>query len=548
MTRSKPKKGTKKAKRTRTRKGTTTPYTITMVPDVGWQIVQGALTVTATDSRLHAGQVKVTLEAAVAGTIIDRAPIILTLPTARKKFLKAIATKQPDLSPLSETALIELETAIRKAAPAPGNPETSGGRIERPQYEARDGELIKVSIEHGFRRRQAIANFTAEIVAELIHDDGVETETVYELEVEGLSEGPRQITVPYRQFWTTAWLERLGHNAIIYPQRRDDVTTAIKSLSPATVPRRTVYTHLGWREVAPGRWAYLHAGGAIGLRGLDGLLPTIYTHLHGALEKFVFPTPPIGPERQKAIETSLRLIEIGPSKIVLPLYMAIARAVLGEPNFSLHLTGDTGHGKTEIATLIQQHFGKDLYGKALPASWTSTANALEELQFLAKDAIFVIDDLKTVGSQSDQLRTDRTTDRVFRAQGNRSGRSRMDRSGNVRMPRPPRGLTISTGEETPRGNSLRARVLIIPVGPTDFDIKGGVLDAYQDDALAGYYAEALAAFLDWLAPRYGMIPAWTQDTMKVLRKHAKQAAVIHGHRAFSLTCKSGGWPGSSSSP
>ena len=43
--------------------------------------------------------------------------------------------------------------------------------------------------------------------------------------------------------------------------------------------------------------------------------------------------------------------------------------------------------KTELAALAQQHFGPGMDARHLPASWSSTGNAIEGLAFAAKDAL-----------------------------------------------------------------------------------------------------------------------------------------------------------------
>ena len=54
--------------------------------------------------------------------------------------------------------------------------------------------------------------------------------------------------------------------------------------------------------------------------------------------------------------------------------------------------GGSGFHKSCLAALSQQHFGSDLHFQNLPGSWMSSANALEGTLFLAKNALFVIDD------------------------------------------------------------------------------------------------------------------------------------------------------------
>src|SRR5205823_4468651 len=136
----------------------------------------------------------------------------------------------------------------------------------------------------------------------------------------------------------------------------------------------------------------------------------------------------------------------------------------------LSLIGRTGLGKSEWAALAQQHFGADMHRLNLPGNWSSTANALEGLAFLAKDALLVLDDFKPGGSKGEIDAWHAKADRVLRAQGNSSARQRCWADGSVRVDRPPRGLILVTGEDAPRGESLRARNLILLVRPGDFAI------------------------------------------------------------------------------
>lgn len=45
----------------------------------------------------------------------------------------------------------------------------------------------------------------------------------------------------------------------------------------------------------------------------------------------------------------------------------------------------------------------------------------------------------------------------------------MSGNGRLRASRPPRALLLATGEEVPRGQSPRARMLIVELGPTEVD-------------------------------------------------------------------------------
>jgi hypothetical protein len=136
----------------------------------------------------------------------------------------------------------------------------------------------------------------------------------------------------------------------------------------------------------------------------------------------------------------------------------------------------------------------------------------------------VVDDFCPGGIKTDIARQHREADRLLRAQGNRSSRQRMRADSTLRPQKPPRGLMVSTGEDTPRGHSLRARLLILDVAPGMLD--WGTLTACQEDAAAGIYAQALAGYVQWLAPRYGAIVQGLPAERRTLR----QLCLHDGHR------------------
>ena len=340
-----------------------------------------------------------------------------------------------------------------------------------------------------------LTNFKAQIVADVVEDDGAETRRLFLIEA-GLNGRHTRIKVPAAEFSAMTWpTEHLGATAVVYPGQgvRDHARAAIQLLSDEP-PERRVYTHLGWR-LTDGRWIYLHAGGAI---GPEGAIAEIEVAPPEALNHFRLPVPPTGVDLVDALRASVTFLDVAPDAITVPVFAAIWRAVLGSADFSVHLAGPTGVGKTELAALAQQHFGADLHARHLPASWASTGNALEGLAFAAKDALLVVDDYS--GAAGDVQRLQREADRLLRAQGNSLGRQRMRPDATLKPPKPPRGLILSTGEDVPHGHSLRARLLILQVGPNA--VNWSRLTAAQQEATAGRFASALAAFVRWLAPRY----------------------------------------------
>jgi hypothetical protein len=197
----------------------------------------------------------------------------------------------------------------------------------------------------------------------------------------------------------------------------------------------------------------------------------------------------------------------------------------------LHLVGPSGCFKTELAACAQQHYGDGLDSRHLPGSWSSTANALEALAFTAADALIVVDDFAPGGSQADVARFHRDADRVIRSAGNRSARMRLRADGELRPIRPPRCLLLSTGEETPRGHSVRGRLGILDVSKGDID--AARLTACQIDARNGLYAAALSAYLRWIAGRYEHLRDSRAELLDQLREeyraqdsHARTGGIL----------------------
>ncbi len=407
------------------------------------------------------------------------------------------------------------EEALRPAPADDG--ETAAG-----SYRARDGGF--------FWRRQtrdgwtdtALTNFQARIVGEVSEDDGAETRRTLEMIAQS-RERRRAFHLPIERFAAMNWpLEQLGTGAIVYPGMglKDHARTAIQLLS-GDVPERTVYAHTGWRE-HDGEWVYLHNGGAI---GAGGAVPGVGVALPPALAGYSLPDPSAGEGRRDAIRAGLRILDLAPDRATIPLLGAVYRAPLGGADFGLFLEGRTGAGKSELAALVQQHHGPAMTSRALPASWSSTDNALEGQAFQVKDGLLTIDDFAPHGSPLDMQRYHQKADRVFRGQGNHAGRARLFADGRLRPTRPPRGLILATGEDVPRGQSIRARLLILELAPGDLDF--AALTACQRDAASGAYADALAGYVSWLAPRVG-------DLARTLLMHVAElrgrAALSAGHR------------------
>ncbi len=345
-----------------------------------------------------------------------------------------------------------------------------------------------------------LANFTARITGDVVEDDGAEERRRFEIEAE--LNGRRSVfTVPAEQFSGMTWpTEHLGARAVLYPgsSTRDHARAATQLLS-GDVPTRHVYAHIGWRRVGD-EWIYLNADGPI---GPIGPIPGIETSLgDGRLGDYSLPVPPAGDELRRAIGVSLRFLELAPPTITFPLLAAIFRAPLGgvvPVDLSVFVAGPTGAYKTELTAVMQAYYGPAFNGRHLPGNWTTTKNALEKQAFAAKDAVFVVDDFAPTGTSYDVARLHHAADGLLRAQGNRSGRGRMRADTTLRADYYPRGLIVSSGEDVPRGQSLRARMLVAELSPGDVDL--AVMTELQKAAAGGVLAAVMSGYIQWLAPQ-----------------------------------------------
>src|SRR5581483_7804499 len=81
------------------------------------------------------------------------------------------------------------------------------------------------------------------------------------------------------------------------------------------------------------------------------------------------------------------------------------------------------------------------------------------------------------------------------------------------------------GEDVPRGQSLRARMLSLDISPGDLGSPSAPnpgLSACQKDAAEGKYAGALAGFIRWLAPQYEDIRQRLRREGTELREQARK--------------------------
>jgi hypothetical protein len=377
-----------------------------------------------------------------------------------------------------------------------------------PEYEVVDGRMVGLIRDRKGRLIDVpIANFAAKIIRTVVVDDGAEESRYFDIEVTVGSETFFVRDLPATEFASLDWvIPCTNGRGRILPDKTARVRDAIQYLS-GKIPVVTHYGHLGWQRVKD-YWFYLHAGGAIGEQEAAS---DIAVTVGDKFVRFVLPDPAQVKENaiSAAVRAALKLLDVAPRRVTAPLLCMVGRTPLGAVDYSIHLVGPTGVGKTVLAALMQQFWGAGLDWQHCPASWSSTANANEALRFFAKDTLIVQDDL------APNTASPAVIDRTFRGQGNSTGRDRMAADTSLRRTKYPRGSLLSTGEDNPFVQSAAARVLVLAVGPND--VKFTRVTKRQAEADAGVYALVLAAYVRWLAARYDEVLASRPKRVAELR-------------------------------
>jgi hypothetical protein len=347
-----------------------------------------------------------------------------------------------------------------------------------PQFDSRPNGMFRITGSNGRMVETQLTTYQAAIVTSICLDDGAETKREFEIEAQ-LHGRESRFTLAASDFARMDWpLEQLGPGAITLTNQRDYAKTAIQSVSLAA-EERSICAHTGWRKI-DNRWFFLHGQGAI---GADGIVSDIAVRLNGSLDRYRLQLPYDPGRHVSAVRASLKLVELGPATICFPLLAATCRAVFGDADFAVHVAGPTGAFKSELATLFQQHFGPGTDSSPPARRLGIYRQRSRSRCFLAKDALFVIDDFAPHGSAVDQARYHGEADRVFRPAGNAAGRGRLDSAARLRGSKPPRALILSTGEEIPLGQSIRARLLILELSKSE--ILSTKLTECQQNALSG---------------------------------------------------------------
>ena len=416
--------------------------------------------------------------------------------------------------PLPASEVRGIALSVSRYAPSAATRLDDSEPLDRGPYRIEDGKICFEQIkDHGVVRKP-LCNFTAQVEEELVLDDGIEVIRAYLIGGK-LSQGGLlpSVRVPVSRFGGMNWVsEQWGFGAIVNAgtTTRDRLREAIQRLSPTPRIKR-VFMHTGWREI-DGKWVYLTANGAIGQDGFE-------VDLGAELSRYFLPRVP--DNARDGMAHSLRLLDLAPLTVTVPLFAAIYRAPLTTacaPDLSLWLEGQTGSLKSTIAALFLSHFGS-FTATALPGAWSSTANQLERRAFVLKDMSFVVDDYAPSGIDARDLEL--KASRLLRSQGNLSARGRLRADLTERPAYPPRGIIIATGEQHPPGHSVIARTLLIELDRSLISMSA----LSEAQRTASKLPNAMAGYVQWLAPQMSRMPT----LLRTMFDSARHSAVSDGH-------------------
>lgn len=358
-----------------------------------------------------------------------------------------------------------------------------------------------------------LCNFTALPTEEIIRDNGNnELSTMIKLiGWDGSGRRLPAVTVTAEQFGTMNWpLKNWGLTATIRSGNglKERLREAIQTAGDRCAIRKYCYTHTGWRKI-DGSLVYLHGGGAIG--GEDAIVDLDYNFNRYDLSGVVS-GPALTLDRDARLEycavKTLQCTTIAGLRVGAPLvgYMFLTplryflEKIGRRPSFIPFVRGRTGSGKSLMASLILNHFGRDFsYDAPHPASFDDTANAISLKLFTLKDMPLLIDDYHPEENPLRRRAMEDVAQRVSRMIGDGARRSRMRNDATGQEDKPARALCVQTGEDLPRvTESGVARMYVIDLKKGDVPIGDEALTDLQTAAREGCLSETMRQYIEWL--------------------------------------------------
>ena len=425
-----------------------------------------------------------------------------------------------------------------------------------PGYEIRDGCICQ-STQDG---PKMLANFCA-LPRQIVTVDNGATQAKF-FKIDAWADGGRRkltpATIPAGQFDSMGWLtDTWDYDASLTPGNatKDKVRWTLKEIGRMAADRYTQYSHTGWRRI-DGQWAYLYPGGAI---GLDGVTVDLAFDKSENMGRYGFDGGPgiNSISTTDAARASWRIRSLAKREISVPslamMYLAPLREFFNQigmpPSFALFFKGTTGSYKSTFAELCLSHFG-DFNVRTPPANFMDTYNNAMAKAFMLKDFPLLVDDYHPVQSAQQKRQMQSMASWLVRAVGDGAARGRMNADGTLQTNKPPRCVTIMTGEDNPlsRDTGGMARMFIVSVEKGDICVdpnEDGISESARQLALdtqesidmahAGYLRKAMRGYIEWLQPQAAVLPKWCRERFRYYRNEAqRRGSGEHARTAESI--------------
>lgn len=403
-----------------------------------------------------------------------------------RKRLKAICGdtfRVEDMNQMYRQARRDLERSQQPAEPG------------TPHYVEVDGAMVFEKPSERGTVRQTVADWSGRIVEWItqVNDDG-QVEHMMRLELRHTTHATT-LDVPSEMFGDPNALQRFiaqkaGGIYAACAGMHKHLPSAILKLS-GQFPIRQTYRFIGWTQINQ-QWVYVSPEVSI---NANGVLPDL---LEVELESRLHDYGLRNADWQKSLAAFQAAVSVLPQSLapalvafaLLPVIQRFFPAAAPKP--ALHLVGTTGSGKSEIAALMNSFYGQ-FTRDTPPAQWGDTVNTVETLGYALADALYWVDDYKTIYSD------ERTFTRFLQSYSRGMGRGRLTREAKLRQERPCRGLLLSTGETTIEGEaSILSRMLVLSVPPWEMRDPGGAA-LTQAEALRDTLPGFTAQFIQWIA-------------------------------------------------
>jgi len=367
--------------------------------------------------------------------------------------------------------------------------------IDTESYVLLDGKIVYRKESYRGTLEKTVADWSATALHQTcqVDDDGKEAHvTTIQLQ---RGAAVKRLDVPGDVFVDDVALRRfIGANAgaqyVVRAGMSKHLVPAIVQLS-GEFPTHRHYNFMGWMEL-DGRWVYVSPQDCITAKGKLAEPPSV--ELDHRLRDYGLHAASWS-DSLAAFDAVAKVLppNLAPSLIafaLLPMLQRFFPSSATRP--AVHLVGTSGSGKSEIASLLSSFYG-NFSRDTPPAQWGDTINTVETLGYPLADALFWVDDYKSIYAD------EKTFTRFLQSYSRGMGRGRLTREAKVRHEKPCRGLILSTGETTIEGEmSVIARMLVLEIPPWERrDPSGAALTHAEGlrDNLPGFTTH----FASWVA-------------------------------------------------